>query len=35
MRDDDIVFLFEVDNTLLDNDWVERDLRRHLEDEFG
>lgn len=31
----DIVFLFDVDNTLLDNDRVEQDLRRHLEDEFG
>jgi len=31
----DIVFLFDVDNTLLDNDRVERDLRRHLESEFG
>jgi FMN phosphatase YigB (HAD superfamily) len=31
----DIVFLFDVDNTLLDNDHVEKDLRRHLEREFG
>ncbi len=31
----DIVFLFDVDNTLLDNDCVEKDLRRHLESEFG
>ncbi len=31
----DIVFLFDVDNTLLDNDRVEEDLRRHLESEFG
>jgi FMN phosphatase YigB (HAD superfamily) len=31
----DTVFLFDVDNTLLDNDRVEEDLRRHLEDEFG
>jgi FMN phosphatase YigB (HAD superfamily) len=31
----DIVFLFDVDNTLLDNDQVESDLRRHLENEFG
>jgi FMN phosphatase YigB (HAD superfamily) len=29
------VFLFDVDNTLLDNDRVEQDLRRHLESEFG
>jgi FMN phosphatase YigB (HAD superfamily) len=31
----EIVFLFDVDNTLLDNDRVEQDLRRHLESEFG
>ncbi len=31
----DVVFLFDVDNTLLDNDRVEQDLRRHLESEFG
>jgi FMN phosphatase YigB (HAD superfamily) len=31
----DIVFLFDVDNTLLDNDQVVSDLRRHLESEFG
>lgn len=31
----DIVFLFDVDNTLLDNDQVERDLRRYLTDAFG
>jgi FMN phosphatase YigB (HAD superfamily) len=30
-----IVFLFDVDNTLLDNDRVEGDFRRHLESEFG
>jgi FMN phosphatase YigB (HAD superfamily) len=30
-----IVVLFDVDNTLLDNDRVERDLRRFLEDRFG
>ena len=30
-----VVFLFDVDNTLLDNDRVEKDLRRHLEREFG
>lgn len=29
------VFLFDVDNTLLDNDRVEADLGRHLEKEFG
>ena len=31
----DVVFLFDVDNTLLDNDRVEKDLRRHMEREFG
>jgi FMN phosphatase YigB (HAD superfamily) len=31
----DTVFLFDVDNTLLDNDRVEHDLRAHLEKEFG
>ena len=31
----EVVFLFDVDNTLLDNDRVEKDLRRHLELEFG
>src|SRR5665647_2614556 len=31
----EIVFLLDVDNTLLDNDQVERDLRRHLEEAFG
>jgi len=29
------VFLFDVDNTLLDNDRVKDDLRNHLEREFG
>jgi len=31
----DVVFLLDVDNTLLDNDAVERDLRHHLEAAFG
>jgi FMN phosphatase YigB (HAD superfamily) len=31
----DVVFLLDVDNTLLDNDSVERDLREHLEQAFG
>jgi FMN phosphatase YigB (HAD superfamily) len=31
----DTVFLFDVDNTLLDNDAVAADLRRHLTSEFG
>ena len=30
-----VVFLFDVDNTLLDNDRVTADLRRHLETEVG
>ena len=29
------VFLVDVDNTLLDNDHIQADLRRHLEREFG
>jgi hypothetical protein len=32
---DDIVFLFDVDNTLLDNDRVQEDLRRHLAECYG
>jgi len=31
----DVVFLLDVDNTLLDNDRVEQDLRRHITDAFG
>lgn len=31
----EVVFLLDVDNTLLDNDQVVADLRRHLEREFG
>lgn len=31
----DTVFLFDVDNTLLDNDRVTADLKRHLESEVG
>ena len=31
----DVVFLIDVDNTLLDNDAVIEDLRRHLIDAFG
>jgi FMN phosphatase YigB (HAD superfamily) len=34
-RSDPVVFLVDVDNTLLDNDHVQADLRRHLEREFG
>jgi FMN phosphatase YigB (HAD superfamily) len=31
----EVVFLFDVDNTLLDNDRVQDDLMNHLEREFG
>jgi len=30
-----VVFLLDIDNTLLDNDSVERDLRAHLREAFG
>jgi FMN phosphatase YigB (HAD superfamily) len=30
-----VVFLLDVDNTLLDNDRIIADLKRHLDDEFG
>jgi len=33
--DDDVVFLLDVDNTLLDNDRVSGDLKTHLDREFG
>jgi FMN phosphatase YigB (HAD superfamily) len=32
---DSVVFLLDCDNTLLDNDRVQEDLRRHLTHEFG
>ena len=32
---DDVVFFFDIDNTLLDNDRVTADLRHHLIREFG
>ena len=32
---EDTVFLFDVDNTLLDNDHVTADLKRHLEQQVG
>lgn len=32
---DEVVFLLDVDNTLLDNDQIEADLKNHLEHEFG
>ncbi|HJS88465.1 MAG TPA: HAD family hydrolase [Steroidobacteraceae bacterium] len=35
MRLAPVVFLFDVDNTLLDNDAVQADLSAHLEREFG
>ena len=31
----DLVFLFDVDNTLLDNDRMQNDLFRHMQVEFG
>ncbi|HUB12428.1 MAG TPA: HAD family hydrolase [Acetobacteraceae bacterium] len=31
----DLVFLFDVDNTLLDNDHIQRDLGAHLEQQYG
>jgi FMN phosphatase YigB (HAD superfamily) len=31
----DVVFLFDVDNTLLDNDRIQRDLSEHLEANYG
>jgi len=34
-RTADTVFLLDVDNTLLDNDRVQTDLKDHLESEFG
>jgi len=34
-REEELLFLFDVDNTLLDNDGVEEDLSRHVESEFG
>ena len=33
--DASVVFLLDVDNTLLDNDLIERDLKRYLDQEFG
>src|SRR5262252_8293001 len=35
MTSDSTVFLVDVDNTLIDNDHIQADLRRHLEREFG
>lgn len=34
-RATDIVFLFDVDNTLIDNDRVQGDLKAHLEQAYG
>lgn len=31
----DMAFLFDVDNTLLDNDRIQRDIREHLEGSYG
>ena len=35
MKPDEVVFLFDCDNTLLDNDRVQDDVRAHLASEFG
>ncbi len=35
MTPNPVVFLIDVDNTLLDNDRIQSDLKRHLEREFG
>lgn len=35
VADSKTVFLFDVDNTLLDNDAVQKDLSEHLERQFG
>src|SRR5262245_65230347 len=35
MKGAEIVFLFDVDNTLLDNDRVQDHLREHLEQAYG
>jgi hypothetical protein len=32
---EDIIFLFDVDNTLLDNDRIQRDLDAHLAESYG
>jgi hypothetical protein len=32
---EDIVFLFDVDNTLLDNDCIQNELREHLRQSYG
>src|SRR5580700_3416278 len=34
-RPDELVFLFDVDNTLLDNDAIEADISAHVERQFG
>jgi hypothetical protein len=34
-QDGRVVFLFDVDNTLLDNDHIVADLRRHLTETLG
>ncbi len=35
MAPNKVVFLLDVDNTLLDNDYIEADLKSHLDREFG
>ena len=31
----DVIFLFDVDNTMIDNDRIQQDLRAHLEESYG
>ena len=35
MNETDVVFLLDVDNTLLDNDRIAEDLRAHISEAFG
>ena len=35
MADPTVVVLFDVDNTLMDNDWITADLTQHLDEEIG
>ena len=35
MADPTVVVLFDVDNTLMDNDRITADLTRHLDEEIG
>ena len=35
MASDRVVFLFDVDNTLIDNDAIQQDLKDHLQQNYG